>query len=156
MSPPGPSCPRSATTREPASRGSPTALCWNSARTGRRKIRMEYINAFWVGGAICALVQILLDRTNSCLGESWSFWCAPARCWDSWGSTSPSQSSPGRGLCPSAWLWEHSVERGEGGGRRGGIYRHFPGRLQGQRRRHLGRLIFGYLASLVFEPKMKK
>ena len=25
---------------------------------------MEYINAFWVGGAICALVQILLDRTK--------------------------------------------------------------------------------------------
>ena len=25
---------------------------------------MEYMNAFWVGGTICALVQILLDRTK--------------------------------------------------------------------------------------------
>lgn len=25
---------------------------------------MEYFNAFWVGGIICALVQILLDRTK--------------------------------------------------------------------------------------------
>ena len=25
---------------------------------------MEYINAFWVGGTICALVQILLDKTK--------------------------------------------------------------------------------------------
>ena len=25
---------------------------------------MDYINAFWVGGAICAVVQILLDRTK--------------------------------------------------------------------------------------------
>ena len=25
---------------------------------------MDYINAFWVGGVICALVQILLDRTK--------------------------------------------------------------------------------------------
>ena len=25
---------------------------------------MDYINAFWVGGLICALVQILLDRTK--------------------------------------------------------------------------------------------
>lgn len=25
---------------------------------------MEFINAFWVGGLICALVQILLDRTK--------------------------------------------------------------------------------------------
>ena len=25
---------------------------------------MNYINAFWVGGVICALVQILLDKTK--------------------------------------------------------------------------------------------
>ena len=25
---------------------------------------MEYFNAFWAGGLICALVQILLDRTK--------------------------------------------------------------------------------------------
>ena len=25
---------------------------------------MDYINAFWVGGLICALVQILVDRTK--------------------------------------------------------------------------------------------
>ena len=25
---------------------------------------MDYINAFWVGGLICALVQILLDKTK--------------------------------------------------------------------------------------------
>ena len=25
---------------------------------------MDYVNAFWVGGAICALVQILLDKTK--------------------------------------------------------------------------------------------
>ena len=25
---------------------------------------MDYINAFWIGGLICALVQILLDRTK--------------------------------------------------------------------------------------------
>ena len=25
---------------------------------------MDYINAFWVGGVICAFVQILLDRTK--------------------------------------------------------------------------------------------
>ena len=25
---------------------------------------MDYFNAFWVGGLICALVQILLDKPN--------------------------------------------------------------------------------------------
>ncbi len=25
---------------------------------------MDYINAFWVGGVVCALAQIFLDRTK--------------------------------------------------------------------------------------------
>ena len=25
---------------------------------------MDYVNAFWVGGAICALVQILMEKTK--------------------------------------------------------------------------------------------
>ena len=30
---------------------------------------MDYINAFWVGGVICALAQILLDRTKMLPGR---------------------------------------------------------------------------------------
>ena len=30
---------------------------------------MDYINAFWVGGLICALAQILLDRTKMLPGR---------------------------------------------------------------------------------------
>ena len=30
---------------------------------------MDYINAFWVGGLICALSQILLDRTKMLPGR---------------------------------------------------------------------------------------
>ena len=37
---------------------------------------MDYFNAFWVGGVICALVQILLDKTKLMPGGSWSFWSA--------------------------------------------------------------------------------
>ena len=29
---------------------------------------MDYFNAFWVGGLICALVQILLDKTKLMTG----------------------------------------------------------------------------------------
>ena len=31
---------------------------------------MDYFNAFWVGGLICALVQILLDKTKLMPGEN--------------------------------------------------------------------------------------
>ena len=30
---------------------------------------MDYINAFWVGGAVCALAQIFLDRTKMLPGR---------------------------------------------------------------------------------------
>ena len=36
---------------------------------------MDYVNAFWVGGAICALVQILLDKTKLLPGRVMVFRC---------------------------------------------------------------------------------
>ena len=30
---------------------------------------MDYVNAFWVGGAICALVQILMEKTKMLPGR---------------------------------------------------------------------------------------
>ena len=35
---------------------------------------MDYINAFWVGGAICALVQILMEKTKMLPGITGA-WC---------------------------------------------------------------------------------
>lgn len=32
---------------------------------------MSYINAFWVGGLICALAQILLEKTKLMPAGSW-------------------------------------------------------------------------------------
>ena len=42
---------------------------------------MEYIHAFWVGGLICALVQILLDRTKLMPGRV-MFRCGLGLPWD--------------------------------------------------------------------------
>ena len=36
--------------------------CWNIA--SRKEKSMDYLKAFLIGGLICALVQILLDRTK--------------------------------------------------------------------------------------------
>src|SRR5699024_2816708 len=46
-----------------AFRALPMALCWN-VHVDKGGETMEYFNAFWAGGLICALVQILLDRTK--------------------------------------------------------------------------------------------
>ena len=41
-------------------------LCWNIVK---KEKDMEYVNAFWIGGLICALIQILLDRTKMMPGR---------------------------------------------------------------------------------------
>ena len=157
LSPPGPSCPRSATTREPASRGSPTALCWNSARTGRRKIRMEYINAFWVGGAICALVQILLDRTKLMPGRVMVLLVCTGAVLGFLGIYQPFAEFAGGGasvplLGFGNTLWNGVKEAVE----EEGFIGIFLGGFKASAAGISAALIFGYLASLVFEPKMKK
>ncbi len=37
---------------------------------------MDYVKAFVIGGLICALVQILMEKTKSFRGVSWYFWSA--------------------------------------------------------------------------------
>ena len=63
---------------------------------------MDYIKAFIIGGIICALTQILLDRTKL---------------------------MPGRTI---VWVWEPSLERGPRCCRSGRIHRSIPGRIQSQ------------------------
>lgn len=43
---------------------------------------MEYVHAFWVGGLICAAVQILMDRTKLMPGRIMGCLYAAAQCLD--------------------------------------------------------------------------
>ena len=88
---------------------------------------MDYLNAFWVGGLICALVQILLDRTKL---------------------------MPGRVMvmlvCSGAVLGFLGIYE---------PFRDFAGAGAGVPLLGFGisaALIFSYLASLIFQPKMKE
>ena len=43
---------------------------WNNDRIGQEGIgQMDYVNAFWVGGLVCALVQILMEKTKMLPGR---------------------------------------------------------------------------------------
>jgi len=84
---------------------------------------MDYMNAFWVGGLICALVQILLDRTKLMPGRIMVLLVCS-------------------GVVLGALKIYPVIQDYAGAGASVvGIS---------------AALIFGYLASLVFEPKMKK
>lgn len=43
---------------------------------------MDYIKAFLIGGMICALAQVLLDRTRLMRAVSWFSWLSVAVFWD--------------------------------------------------------------------------
>ena len=41
----------------------------SSMRDRKGENAMDYVNAFWVGGLICALVQILMEKTKMLPGR---------------------------------------------------------------------------------------
>ena len=118
---------------------------------------MEYINAFWVGGVICALAQILLDRTKMmpgrimvllvCLGAVLSFF----------GIYDPFVEFAGAGASVPLLGFGHVLMNGvkEAIGE-DGIMGLFTGGFRAGAAGCSAALIFGYLASLIFKPKMKK
>ena len=90
---------------------------------------MEYIQAFWVGGLICALVQILLEKTKL---------------------------MPGRVMVLLVLGFGNTLFKGV----KKAVLEHgflgiFMGGFTASAVGISSALIFGYLASLIFKPKMK-
>ncbi|MBD5395109.1 MAG: SpoVA/SpoVAEb family sporulation membrane protein [Lachnospiraceae bacterium] len=118
---------------------------------------MEYFNAFWVGGLICALVQILMEKTKMmpgrimvllvCLGAVLSFfgWYEPFVEYAGAGASVPLLGF-GNILMKGV---KEAVESD-------GIMGLFSGGFKAGAVGTSAALIFGYLASLIFKPKMKK
>ena len=118
---------------------------------------MEFINAFWVGGVICALAQILMEKTKMmpgrimvllvCLGAVISAlgWYEPFANYAGAGANVPLM---GYGNLLMKGVTEALKEDGFIGLFKGGFTSGAAGLCAA--------LIFGYLASLIFSPKMKK
>ena len=104
---------------------------------------MDYIKAFLIGGLICAAVQILLDRTKLMLGFI--------------GAYEPFVKFSGAGASVPLLgfgnvLWKGVKEAVD----KNGFLGIFLGGFKASAAGISAALIFGYLASLIFEPKMKK
>lgn len=118
---------------------------------------MDYVKAFVVGGIICALAQILMEKTKMmpgrvmvllvCLGAVLGFFgiYQPFIDWAGSGA-----SLPLLGFGNS--LWKGVKEGIEDKGFLG----IFTGGLTATAAGISAALVFGYLAALVFKPKMKK
>lgn len=118
---------------------------------------MDYFNAFWFGGLVCALIQILLDKTKLMPGRVMVLLvCSgrPVKCrWRlpaAGGFAGAGASVPLIGF--GHVLWEGMKKAIE----EDGILGLFTGGFTACAAGVSSALIFSYLASLFFRPKMKK
>lgn len=117
---------------------------------------MEFVKAFVVGGIICALVQILLDRTKLMPGRIMVLLVVSGTILGFLGIYEPFSEWAGAGasvplLGFGNTLWKGVMESiGEDG-----FLGIFKGGLTASSAGITGALVFGYLGALVFRPKMK-
>ncbi len=118
---------------------------------------MDYVNAFWVGGVICALVQILMDRTKMMPGRIMVLLVCSGAVLSAIGVYQWLVDFAGAGASVPLLGFGHTLWKGvrEAIDEKGfiGI---FSGGFQSCATGVSAALIFGYLASLIAKPKMKK
>ena len=125
---------------------------------------MDYLNAFWVGGLICALTQILMEKTKMLPGR---IMYGPGRIMvllvcsgavlGALQIYEPFREFAGAGasvplLGFGNTLWKGIQEAVQSDGFIGIFMGGFTASAVGIS----AALVFGYLASLIFQPKMKK
>ena len=117
---------------------------------------MDYINAFWVGGVICALTQILMEKTKMLPGRIMVLLVCTGAVLGAVGIYQPLIDYAGAGasvplLGFGNTLWKGVKEAVEEEGLLGAFMGVFKASAAGI----CAAMVFGYLASLIFEPKMK-
>ena len=118
---------------------------------------MDYLNAFWVGGLICALVQILLEKTKLMPGRIMVLLVCTGAVLGALGLYRPFQEFAGAGASvPLLGFGNVLMEGVKEAVDEQGFLGLFAGGLKAGAVGTSAALIFGYLASLVFTPKMKK
>lgn len=119
--------------------------------------KMDYVNAFWVGGLICALVQILLEKTTLLPGRVMVILVCLGAILGAVGIYEPLIDFAGAGasvplLGFGNTLWKGVKEAVD----KEGFLGLFMGGFKASAVGISAALIFSYLASLIFEPKMKE
>lgn len=118
---------------------------------------MDYINAFWIGGLICALVQILIDKTKMLPGRVMVLLVCTGAVLGAVGIYEPFSKFAGAGanvplLGFGNLLWKGMKTAIDENGFIGLFMGGFTACAVGVS----AALVFGYLASLIFQPRMRK
>ena len=118
---------------------------------------MDYVTAFWVGGLICAVVQILMEKTKMMPGRIMVLLVCTGVVLGAIGIYEPFAEFSGAGatvplLGFGNTLWKGVME----GVQKDGMLGIFTGGLTASAGGICAALVFGYIASLIWQPKMKR
>lgn len=117
---------------------------------------MEYVKAFLAGGVICSLVQILLDRTKMMPGRVMVTLVVTGSVLGCLGLYEPFAQWAGAGASVPLLGFGNTLWKGvKEGLSSDGLLGVFKGGFTASAVGISGALIFGYLGSLIFKPKMK-
>ncbi len=117
---------------------------------------MEYMNAFIVGGLICALAQILMEKTKMMPGRIMVLLVVLGAVISFMGWYEPFMEFAGAGASVPLLGFGNILMKGvKEAVDEKGFLGLFTGGLKAGAVGSSAALIFGYLASLVFKPKMK-
>ena len=118
---------------------------------------MDYLKAFLIGGFICALVQVLMEKTKMMPGRIMVLLVCSGAVLGAVGLYGPFQdfavagaSVPLLGFGNTLWKGVKEAVDTEG------FLGIFKGGFTASAAGICAALVFGYLASLIFQPKMKK
>ena len=118
---------------------------------------MDYVNAFWVGGLICALVQILLEKTKLMPGRIMVMLVCSGALLGALQIYEPFLEFAGAGASVPLLgfgnvLWQGIKEAVD----QEGFLGLFMGGFKASAVGISAALIFSYIASLIFKPRMKQ
>lgn len=117
---------------------------------------MEYVKAFLVGGAICAVVQVVMDNTKLMPGRIMVLLVVTGSILGALGIYQPFSEWAGAGATVPLLGFGNSLWKGvlKSMGEDGflGV---FKGGFTASAVGISGALIFGYIGSILFKPKMK-
>lgn len=127
------------------------------SRDGQEGRKMDYIIAFLVGGGICALVQILMEKTKLMPGRIMVLLVVTGAVLGFFGLYEPFQKFAGAGASVPLLGFGNVLMKGvKEAVDAEGFLGLFSGGFKAGAVGTSAALIFGYLASLLFKPKMKK
>ena len=118
---------------------------------------MDYINAFWVGGAICALVQILMEKTKMLPGRIMVMLVCLGALLGALGIYQPFIEFAGAGASVPLLGFGNTLWKGVAKAMaEDGVLGIFKGGFTASAVGISGALVFGYLGAIIFRPGMKE